>query len=94
MIVVLQFATEFAFAQEGDFRKTMEAFFQGEISPEEAAERLGDNTEGLGIALGGLFVLAQHKYPGFYLNVLNDVVSVTRRPKYKWTYFRDRLIKR
>lgn len=85
MIVTLKFSTKLAFSEERDFRKTMEAFFQGEISPEEAADRLGDNTEGLGIALGSLFVLAQRQTPGFHL-------SVTRAPiAYRWTYFRDRL---
>lgn len=85
MIVTLKFRTELAFSKERDFRKTMEAFFQGKISHEEAAQRLGDNTEGLGIALGALFVLGQQKIPGFHLSVSSAPIA------YRWTYFRDRL---
>lgn len=72
MLVTLKFRTELAFSEDRDFRKTMEAFFQGEISHEEAARRLGDSTEGLGLALGALFVLGQQKIPGFHLSVKKE----------------------
>ena len=85
MIVTLKFRTEVVFSQDRDFRQIMEAFFQGEISPEEAAQRLNDNTEGLGIALGSLFVLAQHKNPGFRLTVTHAPIA------YKWCFYRRRL---
>ena len=85
MIVTLKFRTEVAFSEDRDFRQIMEAFFLGDVSYQQTAQRLGDNnTEGLGLALGALFVLAQHKNPGFRL-------SVNRTPIYRWTYFRDRL---
>ena len=73
MIVTLKFSTKLAFSEERDFRQIMEAFFQGRISYQETAQRLGDNTEGLGLALGALFVLAQQKNPGFHLSVKKEI---------------------
>ena len=85
MIVTLKFSTKLAFSEERDFRQIMEAFFQGRISYQETAQRLGDNTEGLGLALGALFVLGQQKNPGFRLSVTHAPIA------YKWCFYRRRL---
>ncbi len=85
MIVTLKFSTQLAFSEKRDFRKTMEAFFQGQISYEETAERLNDNIEGLSLALGALFVLGQQKNPGFRLTVTHAPIA------YKWHFLYRRL---
>jgi hypothetical protein len=85
VIVILRFRTEAAFSEERRFRQTMESFLQGKISYEETARRLGDKPEGLGLALGALFRLAQQKTPGFRLNVTHTAIT------YKWCFFRRRL---
>jgi hypothetical protein len=85
VIVILRFRTEAAFSEERRFRQTMESFLQGKISYGETAQRLGGEPEGVGLALGALFVLGQRKTPGFRLSVIRAPIA------YKWCFCRRRL---